>query len=223
MLTTTQEKDGTTSVIYYHPQFFPPNTLREYLEGISDWKGGNKDDKDEWVPLRLQRWSSMSGENFSRRWGGKYERWKHIPYDEALLNFQCKLQKDMNVICSKINIKPININSVLINKYTDGKSLINLHQDKLPEFGEDPTIVCCSFGSTRQFNLIRTKPRVIGKGMSINKEEEHLNQIFNLKDGDLLIMAGASQRCYAHSISSTDEDVGVRYSCIFRNHSISRG
>jgi alkylated DNA repair dioxygenase AlkB len=41
---------------------------------------------------------------------------------------------------------------------------------------------------------------------------------FKVGSCDLLIMGGASQRYYAHEIPSCEQEVGVRYSCVLREH-----
>ena len=51
-----------------------------------------------------------------------------------------------------------------------------------------------------------------------NKDEKHLNQEFNLDDNSLLIMSGASQRYFCHSIVKELDKTNPRYSLTFRQY-----
>lgn len=226
-----EEEDGTQSVIYYHPQFFTKERIgydkkeaedfdiRGTLDSLENWKG--KMPTDQWCPPRHQIWSSTRGLDFTDGWGKKFDRWSHQDYSPGVYTFQKVTQKLITPICEKLQIKTPEINSTLLNKYYDNTSRISLHQDAIPEFGPDPTIICCSFGESRTFNLVRTYGRKPDeKGFRINKDEQHLNQSFPVGDGDLLIMAGACQRYFAHEVppDKSEKKLGVRYSCILREH-----
>ena len=67
---------------------------------------------------------------------------------------------------------------------------------------------------TRKFILERTFEDQLKR----NKKEFHLNQEFNLNDNSLLIMYGASQRYFCHSIVKEFDKTNHRYSLTFREY-----
>jgi alkylated DNA repair dioxygenase AlkB len=92
-------------------------------------------------------------------------------------------------------------NSVLLNRYRDGRDSVDWHSDDEPELGPDPTIASLSLGATRDFVLRhrRTKAR----------------KVFALQSGDLLVMRGAVQRDWQHAIPKVAE-AGERINLTFR-------
>ncbi len=93
-------------------------------------------------------------------------------------------------------------NSVLLNRYRDGRDSIGFHTDAEPELGKDPVVATLSFGAEREFVL---KHRKTGKPMS-----------YWLRHGSLLVMGGSSQHHWLHGVLKTDEPVGERVSLTFR-------
>lgn len=77
-------------------------------------------------------------------------------------------------------------NSVLLNLYRDGHDSMGLHADDEPELGAEPMIASLSLGATRDFVF---KART-GVGRSV----------LALGDGDLLVMAGATQQHWKHEL-----------------------
>lgn len=77
-------------------------------------------------------------------------------------------------------------NSVLLNLYRDGADSMGLHADDEPELGPVPVIASLSLGATRDF-VFRARA---GSGRSV----------LALGDGDLLVMAGATQRHWKHEL-----------------------
>ena len=106
--------------------------------------------------------------------------------------------------------------------YRDGNDSINLHSDSHIAFGLLPTITVLSFGDARN---IYFKRRIFDiknpRSIILDKENEDLNQTFNLEHGSCLIMAGATQKYFAHEIPKDDKIRGHRYSLSFRNHILS--
>jgi alkylated DNA repair dioxygenase AlkB len=216
------EVDNTKSIIYFDPNFYDDFKYPIELFNLQTWKGLSNFDIEhtKWEPPRLQIWSHLNKLSFHHKWN--FDRWQHTDYTDWLLKFQQdtfeKIQPVLKLFNSHYDIKLPNINSVLLNKYSDQNSSIHLHQDIIPEFGINPTIIAASFGETRTFNLIRVK-KGINKLIPL-EEEKHLNMSFELSDKSLLIMAGSSQKYYAHEIPKTLVEKGVRISCIFREHNI---
>ncbi len=95
-------------------------------------------------------------------------------------------------------------NSVLLNRYRDGKDSMGLHADDEPELGPDPIIASLSLGATRRFVL---KPRTPG-ARTVELDLTH---------GSLLSMEGATQRLYRHALPKRAASAaGVRVNLTFR-------
>lgn len=95
-------------------------------------------------------------------------------------------------------------NSVLLNLYRDGADKVGWHADDEPELGQHPTIAAISLGATRRFRLR-------------HRHREDLDAVsIDLKDGSLLVMAGATQACWHHAVTPTKRAVGPRISLTFR-------
>lgn len=94
-------------------------------------------------------------------------------------------------------------NSVLANYYRDGRDSVAEHADDEPELGPEPTIASVSIGASRTF-AIRCKA---------TRERTTIE----LRNGDLLVMSGHSQRDYLHSVPKTSRPVGPRINLTFRS------
>ena len=95
-------------------------------------------------------------------------------------------------------------NSVLLNLYRDGNDAMGWHADDEPELGPLPTIASVSLGGVRRF-LMKHRRR---RGCSSIK--------LDLCHGSLLIMSGATQKNWKHSISRTRVPVAPRINLTFR-------
>ena len=93
-------------------------------------------------------------------------------------------------------------NSVLANLYRDGTDRLGWHADDEPELGPAPVIASASFGAPRRFLL---RPKRGGASASIV-----------LGPGSLLVMRGATQRHWLHSVPPTRRPVGPRINLTFR-------
>ena len=94
-------------------------------------------------------------------------------------------------------------NSVLANLYRNGDDRMGWHADDEPELGPAPVIASASFGAPRRF-LLRPKRR---GGSSVP---------IVLEPGSLLVMRGATQRHWLHSVPPTRRPVGPRLNLTFR-------
>jgi alkylated DNA repair dioxygenase AlkB len=95
-------------------------------------------------------------------------------------------------------------NSVLCNRYRDGRDAMGWHSDNEPELGPAPLIASFSFGGVRKFRLRhRTDP-------AARLELE-------LPSGSLLRMGGATQQFYRHDLPRTVRDVAPRINLTFRS------
>jgi alkylated DNA repair dioxygenase AlkB len=102
--------------------------------------------------------------------------------------------------------------SVLANRYRDGRDAMGWHSDDEPELGAQPVIASLSLGAPRRFVL---KPRA-GRGAPADAR-----LAFALPHGSLLVMAGDTQRNYRHALPRTAKPVGERINLTFRR--IARG
>jgi alkylated DNA repair dioxygenase AlkB len=94
-------------------------------------------------------------------------------------------------------------NSVLANRYRDGRDAMGWHSDDEPELGSQPVIASVSLGATRRFAL---KPRA-GGGSRLALDLPH---------GSLMVMSGETQIHYRHALPRTARMVGERINLTFR-------
>jgi alkylated DNA repair dioxygenase AlkB len=96
----------------------------------------------------------------------------------------------------------VEFNGVLGNLYRDGADAMGWHSDDEPELGPAPVIASASFGASRRFAL---RHRASGR-----------REVLELGHGSLLVMAGASQRCWQHSLPRTARSCAPRINLTFR-------
>lgn len=94
-------------------------------------------------------------------------------------------------------------NSVLLNRYRDGDDGMGWHSDNEPELGPEPVIASLSLGAARRFALRR-------------REDHNRKAEVTLGHGDLLVMAGATQRLYQHALPKSARAMGERINLTFR-------
>jgi alkylated DNA repair dioxygenase AlkB len=95
-----------------------------------------------------------------------------------------------------------------LNYYRDQRDSVAWHNDKIEIYGETPTIALVSFGATRRMGL-RTKPLAPHKR----------SLAIDLEPGSLLLMQGASQRFWDHTIPKENRTMGPRISVALRRAS----
>ena len=93
-------------------------------------------------------------------------------------------------------------NSVLLNYYRNERDSMGMHSDDEPELGAEPAIASLSFGATRTF-ILRHKT---------SKRSVKLD----LRAGNLLLMAGATQAHWQHGINKQTRPCGPRLNLTFR-------
>ncbi len=116
------------------------------------------------------------------------------PWPAALCPIRARLARELGV----------DFNSVLANRYRDGRDAMGWHSDDEPELGRDPVIASLSLGATRRFVLKhrRTPARKLA---------------LELPPGSLLVMAGTTQQHYRHALPRTAKPVGERINLTFRH------
>ncbi|MEA9587202.1 alpha-ketoglutarate-dependent dioxygenase AlkB [Xanthomonas sp. WHRI 10064A] len=95
-------------------------------------------------------------------------------------------------------------NSVLVNRYRSGADAMGWHSDDEPELGAQPVIASLSLGAARRFAFK-------------HRDDAALKQTLELGHGDLLLMAGETQRHYKHALPRTARPVGERINLTFRH------
>ena len=94
-------------------------------------------------------------------------------------------------------------NSVLLNWYRSGEDHISWHTDAEPELGKNPLIASVNFGASRRFLLRR-------------KEEHSIKLEIPLHHGSVLVMAGALQHHWQHSVPKQKKVKDNRVNLTFR-------
>jgi alkylated DNA repair dioxygenase AlkB len=94
-------------------------------------------------------------------------------------------------------------NSVLANRYRDGRDSMGWHSDDEPELGAEPVIASISLGATRRFRLR-------------HRRDTALRAELSLEHGSLLLMRGPTQANYRHDLPKTARPVGERINLTFR-------
>lgn len=97
----------------------------------------------------------------------------------------------------------MDFNSVLANRYRDGRDAMGWHSDDERELGPAPTIASLSLGATRRFVLK-------------HRQDPERKLAVELPHGSLLVMSGATQRHYRHALPRTSRPVGERINLTFR-------
>jgi alkylated DNA repair dioxygenase AlkB len=206
------ENNDENSIFYYIPQFLSKNeqiNIKKYLNTMNDFHPCHNYQK---YSSRSQKWYHNEGKYFCPKWKYRYKRWESFEYDDFLKTIQEKVQRTI----TNLNFD-VNFNSCLINKYNDGNDYIHSHRDSPDSFGEYPVIVGLSFGSPRKINFTRTTydPNNI-KSLKLQKNN-YRNFSYTLESGSMFIMAGSSQKYFAHEIPQTNT-TNIRYSLTFRQY-----
>ncbi len=94
-------------------------------------------------------------------------------------------------------------NHVLLNRYRDGKDHMGWHADDEKELGRQPVIAAISLGARRKFTLHRKR----------NKKQKRR---YELANGSLLVMGGACQHTWRHSVPKMAAVQGERINLTFR-------
>jgi alkylated DNA repair dioxygenase AlkB len=216
------ETDGSASIFMYIPKWKVSDFYTRVLNNFTDtdWKSGHYEHHE---CNRIQRFYSIDNKPFCEYWKNTPPRWQPHTYEDWLLELQMETQEYINDTCEGLinaypNFKPVDFTSALVNKYRNGLDFIPEHRDVVV-MDRDPTIASISFGETRTFRVNRIKytcetsdPRTIVH----DKEFRHFSKEWKLNSGDLMIMAGSSQKYFSHEILKDPTVKGPRYNITFR-------
>lgn len=176
----------------YIPDFYSRekanNFLKAFIEGI-EWnqESMNMYGKQVLFP-RLTAWYGENDKPYS--FSGITLQPK--PWSKELL----EIKKDIEPLSKVV------FNSVLLNRYRDGKDSISWHTDAEKELGENPVIASVNFGAERVFQL---------RHMETKEKIEIV-----LKHGSLLIMQGELQHYWQHQVPKTKKVNSERINLTFR-------
>ena len=120
-------------------------------------------------------------------------RFEPRPWHPSLLQLRRELQALLGV----------DFNSVLANRYRDGRDAMGWHSDDERELGVCPVIASISLGATRRFAFK-------------HRREPARKLRLDLAHGSLLVMRGDTQSNYRHALPRTARAVSDRINLTFR-------
>lgn len=188
----TQVFNAPDAVLVLHESFFNQQEANHYYTTFlqqAHWQQHEITvyDKTHLTP-RLTAWYGNSDLHFSGRTLNPH------PWMPELLQIKERVEKTSGAA----------FNSVLLNLYRNGRDGVGWHRDNEKEFGTNPVIASVSFGETRPFRLR-------------HKFRKDLGQIeIPLTHGSFLLMAGATQHFWEHSIPKTAKDIRPRINLTYR-------
>jgi alkylated DNA repair dioxygenase AlkB len=121
-----------------------------------------------------------------------------IPWSASVFHVKQSIERQL----AEIGITA-NFNSCLLNYYSTGNDGMGYHADDEKELGANPVIAALSLGATRKFVLKHKKTQ--------DKVELHL------ESGQLIVMSGATQRYWKHTVTKTKTVATGRISLTFRH------
>jgi alkylated DNA repair dioxygenase AlkB len=186
MMEHTTLRDG--GILLCDPAFFPRNdadALFDLLLRETAWK--QEVGRGRPFP-RLTAWYADEGVNY------RYSGVTHIGtgWTPTLLDIKHRIE-----VASQASF-----NSVLLNRYRDGRDSIGMHADDEPELGVNPVVASVSFGAVRTFSMKHRATRA--------------KHVVELTQGSLLVMAGTCQHHWLHGVPKTERPVGERINLTFR-------
>lgn len=122
-----------------------------------------------------------------------------LPWLPILLEIKQLLENTL-----KDELEGQTFNSALVNCYRNGQDSVAWHSDDEPELGRKPLVASVSLGAERIFQL-RHK-----------YDKNNKKHMMTLSDGDLLLMAGETQRYWQHQIPKSAHSMGERISITYR-------
>ncbi len=148
-------------------------------------------------PVKIPRLNAWYGDPGSRyQYSGA--SFDPLPWTPLLLRLKERVEQQVG--CT--------FNSVLANLYRDGSDSVSWHADNEPELGLNPVIASLSLGEARQFLLKHRRDKSLGR-LSLS-----------LTSGSLLVMAGATQHHWLHSVPKSTKLLTPRINLTFRRVSL---
>lgn len=156
---------------------------------------------------RQQLWFHKTCRPFCTQWMREYPRWKPHPYTDLL----AQLQDSVTEAIAALQLD-CTFSGCLVNHYADGHDYIQPHRDE----AQSPltTVAALSLGATRTMQW-RPVPYNADKPRSL-KLPEAVAVSCRLAPGSVLLMAGATQKHWAHGIAPEPNIEEERFSLTFR-------
>ena len=179
--------------VAFIPKFFSPDESNRFLESLFcgiKWKQetARMFGREIQIP-RLTAWYGDPGKIYA------YSGITHRPHPWT---------EDLREIKSRIEeVADCTFNSVLINRYRNGKDSVSWHSDDEPELGTNTVIGSVSFGETRRFQFK-------------HKEDPSQRVTIDLVHGSFLLMKGPTQHFWLHQIPKSKNPIGERINLTFR-------
>jgi alkylated DNA repair dioxygenase AlkB len=174
--------------------------------------------------LRRTLWCDIVG-----RTSYKYSNTRNVSLDKPHRSVAA-VARDLSERLKVILGHDVPLNAYLVNWYAAGNHFLGMHSDDEPALGHDPTIVSISLGAARDFVLKRATEGERAKQWerlvlrpakyvpypkgAYKKDERRIK----LKDGDVLIMSGATQRFWQHGVPKEDGVSSARINITIRPH-----
>ena len=176
----------------YAPDWLPAERADELLATLRDavpWETHRIRLFGRWVDSpRLSCWMGDAGTAYT--YSGT--RFEPRPWPSPVLEAVRRLADELG--CE--------FNSVLANRYRDGRDCMGWHSDNEASLGPEPVIASVSLGASRRFVL---KHRQAAPKLELS-----------LSHGSLLLMGGETQANYRHALPRTAKPVGERINLTFR-------
>jgi alkylated DNA repair dioxygenase AlkB len=212
-----EEVDGTQSIILVLGQFTAmADQMQNKLADIplDEWDTAMFMNKR--VP-RLQMWFAPPGQTY--RFSGTTYRARS--YTEWMTQMQRTLNTEVQKHLPGHFVA--NTSSALALRYADENDSISPHSDDEKILGRYPTIISLSAGATREFRWTRMTECVrerqckkMGISFTPNPKRKPDTIKIPLSHGTVVVMAGATQDFWHHSVPKTQNDVGCRFNMTFR-------
>ena len=203
--------------LYYAPHYFDTAFCDETLQTLlacddidhmtHDW---HQERDIEQLPFQHIQWQHDSVSMFGKThdlprlsaWYGDNNK----PYTYSGITLQPKAWNTvlLSLRDALIPVCKRTFNSVLLNWYRSGEDHISWHTDAEPELGKNPIIASVNFGASRRFLLRR-------------KEEHSIKLEIPLHHGSVLVMAGALQHHWQHSVPKQKKIKQNRVNLTFRS------
>jgi len=168
----------------------PANELSKIVFSNINWKQDSIKLYGKTIPLpRLTSWYGDSGKAYT------YSGITSQPneWNKGLLYLKERIEH-----CAGVEF-----NSVLLNWYRDGQDHLNWHADDEKELGKNPIIASANFGEPRDFIIRRN-------------DNPSVKIVLPLRHGTLLLMRGALQHFWQHSVPKRTKIGGSRFNLTFR-------
>lgn len=180
--------------LYWQPGFFDSSQASIWCTNLLEQAAWQQGQIQLWgKTLAEPRLSSFYGDHdVVYQYSGRLMR--ALPWLSALET----MKKPIEALCQHT------FNAAFCNLYRNGQDAMGWHSDDEPVLGRQPVIASVSFGQTRRF-LLR------------HKQHKTLQHEFLLGHGDLLIMAGDTQRLWQHSVAKTTKSIAPRINITFRH------